>query len=130
MNSETIQAREFLAKQFSKDWYTITEKGKQKKYFFEVFLNIKTGEIQIGEKPSIKDLYGCPFDIYVNWKTLTRQLVWNYGAGKVVAMFYKLLDEECDIQDMMRAVEKVDWEKKVKKTTWKKFVGGSCVSNG
>ena len=119
------QAREFIAAELSKDWYRIKEVGEpEKKIYFEVYLNPETLEIQIGEKPSTKELYGTPKEIYANWKSLTRQLIWNYNVATVFKLFEKLCYEQSDIDQMKLELGKIDWKKKVKKTKWIKYVGG------
>lgn len=123
------KTREFIAKELSKDWYIIKEKGKkQKKVYFEVYLNPSTNEIQIGEKPSTKELYGTPIEIYASWKALTRQLIWNYNVATVFELLHRLCYEQSNLDQMKIELSKINWGKKLKSIKWKRYVGGMLQS--
>ncbi len=122
-----MENRELIAKEFSKSWYEVYEKGKRKKYFFNVYYCPETKQIQIGEKPSYEELFGDAQDVYASWKSLTRQMFWNFGITPIFDLMEKICYEQSDIDQMKIELGKMDWKKIIKdnKKTWIRFSGGS-----
>ena len=107
-------SNEFLAKEFSKDWYELIEQGIKKKYYFNVYYCPSTDKIEIGTWKSDSERFAFPLPL---WKSLTRQLIWNNGALWVMDFLDKLIYEQSDIDLLSMELSKIDWREQCLRRT-------------
>jgi hypothetical protein len=119
------KVREFLAAEFSKNWYTIYEAGKKKTYYYDVYFCPKTGEIQIGTFKSDKQLFDENFgSFYGLWKSLTRQMLWHFGSLAVWKQMEIIIEESADIDEFEKQLIPQLKKMKFEPKKWICFSGG------
>lgn len=120
MTATKKQAREIIAKEISKNWYQI----KNKKYYLDVYFCPGTKEIQVGERPSTKELLGTPQEIKATWRCMTRQLIWKYGVKEIFELLFLIVEEQADVDEWIREIMQQDFSY-LKSKKWVRFAGGS-----